>query len=104
MNGKKTNSLKPQLTKRLYEVGYSGLNKIPGRDGCLRQKKLIEYLSCVINFWISEVKQYEEIMANKQSQNMRRAYQMDEITHGKGGGYSKNCPIQICDYSLTTQN
>ena len=28
-------------------------------------------------------------MANKQSQNMRRAYQIDEITHGKGGGYSQ---------------
>ena len=28
-------------------------------------------------------------MANKQSQNMRRWYQIDEITHGKGGGYSQ---------------
>ena len=38
-----------------------------------------------INSWISEVKQYEETMANKQSQNGRGEYQIDEITYAKGG-------------------
>ena len=35
------------------------------------KKKLIGYLRWVINFWISEVKKYEENMGNKQSQNER---------------------------------
>ena len=38
-----------------------------------------------INSWISEVKQYEETMANEQSQNGRGEYQIDEITYAKGG-------------------
>ena len=37
------------------------------------------------NSWIFEVKQYEETMANKQSQNGRAEYQIDEITYAKGG-------------------
>ena len=38
-----------------------------------------------INSWISEVKQYEETMANEQSQNGRGEYQIDEVTYAKGG-------------------
>ena len=38
-----------------------------------------------INSWISEVKQYEETMANEQSQNEMGEYQIDEITYAKGG-------------------
>ena len=38
-----------------------------------------------INSWISKVKQYEETMANEQSQNGRGEYQIDEITNVKGG-------------------
>ena len=37
---------------------------MPGSGGCLRQKKLTGYLNWIINFWISEVKQYEENIAN----------------------------------------
>ena len=42
-----------------------------------------------ISSWIFVVKQYEETMANEQSQNGRREYQIDEITYAKkgGGGY-----------------
>ena len=35
-----------------------------------------------MNFWISEVKQYEETMPNEQSQE----YQIDKITYAKGWG------------------
>ena len=38
-----------------------------------------------ISSWNSEVKQYEETMANKQSQNGRGEHQTDEITYAKGG-------------------
>ena len=34
---------------------------------------------------ISEVKQYEDTMATEQSQNGGGEYQIDEITHSKGG-------------------
>ena len=34
--------------------------------------------------WISEVKQYKETMANEQSKNWRREYQIGEITDAKG--------------------
>ena len=36
-----------------------------------------------INSWISEVKQYEETMANKQSKNGRGEHQINEITMQK---------------------
>ena len=64
MEGKIINSLKPPLTKRASEEGYCKLNEMPRSGGCLRQKKLIGYLRWVINFWISEVKQYEKTMTN----------------------------------------
>ena len=59
MKVKITNSLNPPLTKRVCEVGYWELNEMLGSGGCLRQKKHIGYLRCVINFGIkiSEVKQ-----------------------------------------------
>ena len=38
MKGKITNSLKPPLTKRAFEVGYWKLNEMPGSGGCLKQK------------------------------------------------------------------
>ena len=38
-----------------------------------------------INSWISEIKHYEEAMANEQSQNGRGEYPIDEITYAKGG-------------------
>ena len=50
---------------------------MPESSECLRQKKKI-----------LEVKKYEEIMTNEQSQNRRREYQIDEITYAKGD-YSK---------------
>ena len=71
MKGKVTDNLKALLTKRLSDVGYCKLNGMPGSSECLRQK---------INSRISEVKQYEETMANEQSQNRREEYQIDEIT------------------------
>ena len=52
--------MKPPLTKRPSEVGYWEPNEMTGSGGALRQKKLIGYLRWVINFGISEVKQYEE--------------------------------------------
>ena len=61
--------------KRPSEVGYWELIEMPesgvGWGGCLRQKKTYRLLKVVINFWISEVKKYEENMGNKQSQNER---------------------------------
>ena len=54
-----TNSLKSPLTKSPFEVGNWKLNEMAGSDGCLRQN-----LRWVINFWISEIKQYEETIAN----------------------------------------
>ena len=76
MKSKTTDSLKPPLMKRPSEVGYWKLNEMPVSDECLRQK---------INSWISEVKQHQETMVNKQSQKGRRVYQIDEITYTKGG-------------------
>ena len=37
-----------------------------------------------INSWISKVKKYEETITNKQSQNGRGEYQIDETTYAKG--------------------
>ena len=85
MKGKITNSLKPPLMKRPSEAGYWELNEMPGSGGCLRQKKTRK----VINFWISEVKQYEETLANEQSQNGRGVYQIDKIAYAQGGGTLK---------------
>ena len=53
------------------ELGYWELNEMPGISGCLRQGKPIDYLRWVINFWISDVKQYRKTMTHKQSQNER---------------------------------
>ena len=52
---------------------------------CLRQKQLIGHLRWIINFLISEVKQYEETMGNEQSQIGSGGYQIDEITYVKVG-------------------
>ena len=38
-----------------------------------------------INSGISDVKQYEETMANEESEKGRGEYQINEITYGKGG-------------------
>ena len=108
MKGKITNTLKPPLTKWPSEVGYCELNEMSRSGGCLRQKKFISYLRWVINFWISEVKQYEETMANEQSQNGRDGYQIDKVTYSKGRGtlnlYKGGCGMDrkighnICTY------
>ena len=46
--------------------------QLDARKWCVSEtKKLISYLRKVINSWISELKQYEETMANEQSQNER---------------------------------
>ena len=50
---------------------YWKLNEMPRSGKCLGQKKRISYLKWIINFLISEVKQYEESMAKEQSQNGR---------------------------------
>ena len=50
------------------------------------EKKLIGYSILVINFWTSEIKKYEETLADKQSQNGRLGYHIDKITFVKGGG------------------
>ena len=50
----------------------------------MRQNRLIDSLRRIINFEISEVKQYEETMANEQSQNVGWGYQIDEMTYAKG--------------------
>ena len=42
MKGEITNSLKPPLTKRPFEVCFWKLNDIPGSGGCLRQKEQID--------------------------------------------------------------
>ena len=76
MKSKRTDSLKPLLTKKLSEVGHSKLNEVPGNSECLRQN---------FSSWIFEVKQYQEATANKQSQNGRGGCQIDEITYTKGG-------------------
>ena len=51
----------------------------------MRCQEVVSVWDKNIGSWISEVKQYEEIMANKQSQNRRGQYQIDEITYAKGG-------------------
>ena len=76
MKGKITDSLKPSLTKKPSEVGYWKLNEMPGSSIAWNKN---------INSWISEVKQYEKTMANKQSQNGRGEYQIDKISYAKGG-------------------
>ena len=85
MKVKITNSLKPPLMKRPSETGYWELNEIPGCGGCLRQKKTRE----LINFWISEVKQFQETLANEQSQNGRGVHQIDKIAYAQDGGSLK---------------
>ena len=75
IKGKITDSLKPPLTKRLSEVSYWKLNEMPGSSECPKQKH--QFLS----FY---GKKYEETMANEQSQNGRRDYQINEITYAKG--------------------
>ena len=72
MKGKITDSLKPPLTKRPSEVGCWKLNEMPESGECLRQKRQ--------NSWISEVKQYEETIANEQSQIGKGECQTDEIS------------------------
>ena len=90
MKRKITNSLKPRLKKNPSEVGYWELNEMLGTTGCLRQREPIGYLRWVISFWISDVKQYEEIMARnsfEQSQNGRGAIKsMKWHTQKVGGG------------------
>ena len=51
----------------------------------MRCQEVVSVWDKNINSWISEVKQYEETMANEQSQNGRGEYQIDEITYAKGG-------------------
>ena len=65
MKGKITDSLKPPITNRPSEVCYRKLNEMPESGERLRQK------------------QYEETMANEQSQNGRGEYQIDEIDESK---------------------
>ena len=50
----------------------------------MRCQEVVSVWDKIINSCISEVKQYEETMADKQSQNGRGEYQTDEITYAKG--------------------
>ena len=79
MKGKTTDSLKSLLTKSPSEFGYWKLNEMPGSGECLKQKH---------QFLNSEVKQYDETISNKQSQNRRADNQIGEITYTRGC-YSK---------------
>ena len=47
----------------------------------MRFQEVVSVWDKNINSWISEVKQYEETMANEQSQNGRGKYQIDDITY-----------------------
>ena len=62
MKGKITDNLRPQLTKKPSEVWDKNISS-----------------------WISEVKLYQETVANEQSQNGRGEYQIDGITYANGG-------------------
>ena len=50
-----------------------------------------------IDSWISELKQYEETMANEQSQNGRGEYQIDEIIYATGA-------VTVNDWESRTLN
>ena len=52
----------------------------------MRCQKVVSFLDENINSWISEVKQYEETIANEQSQKRRGECQINEIMYGKGWG------------------
>ena len=85
MKGKRTNSLKPPLTKSPSEIGYWELNEVPRSGGCLRQKPymLPKVSYKFLNFW------GKTIWGNygKQAKSKReRVYHIDEITNAKGGG------------------
>ena len=54
----------------------------------MRCQEVVSVWDKNIKSWISEVKQYEETIANEQSQNGRGEYQIDETTFATGG-YSK---------------
>ena len=47
----------------------------------MRFQEVVSVWDKNVNCWISEVKQYEETMANEQSQNGRGKYQIDDITY-----------------------
>ena len=51
----------------------------------MRYQELVSVRDKNINSSFSEVKQYEETIANEQSQNRGGEYQIDEITYTKGG-------------------
>ena len=51
----------------------------------MRCQEVVSVWGKNINSWISEIKQYEEAMANEQSQNARGQYQIDEIKYAKWG-------------------
>ena len=76
MKGKIIDSLKLPLTKRASDVRYWKL---------MRCQEVVSVWEKIINSWISEVKQYEENMANEKSQNRRGECQIDEIIYAKGG-------------------
>ena len=76
MKGKIIDSLKLPLTKMASDVRYWKL---------MRCQEVVSVWEKTINSWISEVKQYEENMANEKSQNRRGERQIDEIIYAKGG-------------------
>ena len=51
----------------------------------MRCQEVISVWDKKTNSWVFEVKQYEKTIANKQSQNGRGEYQIDEITYAKRG-------------------
>ena len=51
----------------------------------MRCQEVVSVWDKNINSWISEVKQYEETMANEKGKNCGGEYQIDEITYAKGG-------------------
>ena len=51
----------------------------------MRCQEVVNVWDKNINSWISELKQYEQTMANELSRNGREEYQIDEIIYAKRG-------------------
>ena len=63
----------------------------------MRCQEVVSIWDKSINSRISEVKQYEETMANEQSQNGRGEYQIDEIIYATGA-------VTVNDWESRTLN
>ena len=63
----------------------------------MRCQEVVSVSDKIIDSWISELKQYEETMANEQSQNGRGEYQIDEIIYATGA-------VTVNDWESRTLN